>query len=260
MNPHPSTLSLHQLRLGELEPGRAHLVRAHLATCSSCANRAAHQEGEHAAVRAAPPPAWLDELATPAPEPRPDGWARLAAAWAGLGPAGRGAFVLVPAALLLGLAFGLPGGWTTGGAEGAGLGGDPTELTRVKGAGAALEAWIETGQSARPLYNGERVGPGTRVQLRFNPGGHRFVSLAGRDGRGTVEVYGTLPVTRDGLVNGGLMNAPFALTLDDAPGPQVFYAVLTDTRPDSAELLGSLRRDPARIPGAEVTSVVVPKR
>lgn len=250
MNPHPSTLSLHQLRLGELEPGRAHLVRAHLATCSSCANRAAHQEGEHAALRAAPSPAWLDELAAPAPEPRRSAWEQIKAAWGRLGVGGQGAFVLVPAALALGLALGLP--------ESPSLppaGPDPTGLTRVKGAGAALEAWIETGQSARPLYNGERVGPGTRVQLRFNPGGHRFVSLAGRDGAGTVEVYGTLPVTRDGL-----MNAPFALTLDDSPGPQVFYAVLTDTRPDSAELLGSLRRDPARIPGAEVASVVVPKR
>lgn len=248
MNPHPSTLSLHQLRLGELEPGRAHLVRAHLATCSACANRAAHQEGEHAALRAAPPPAWLDELAAPAPAPSP--WERVKAAWAGLGLGGQGAFVLVPAALLLGLSLGLPEGSTP-----PPVGAEPTGITRTKGAAAVLEAWIETGQSARPLYNGERVGPGTRVQLRFNPGGHRFVSLAGRDGAGTVEVYGTLPVTRDGL-----MNAPFALTLDDSPGPQVFYAVLTDTRPDSAELLGSLRRDPARIPGAEVASVVVPKR
>jgi hypothetical protein len=255
MNPHPSTLALHQLRLNELDNNRAHLVRAHLATCSTCSSRLAWQEAEHTSFRAESPPAWLDALAS-APAP-PGTWDRLRAWWAGLRPEFQGGMVLLPVAAALVFTI---GGDPTGTAIG-GPGVAPVETPnappeRPKGAVTnALEAWVQVGDSARPLYADERVPAGTRLQLRFNPRGHRFVTFAGRDGGGAVEVYGTVPVSANGPTN-----APFALTLDDSPGPQAFYAILTDQHPDADVLVAALARDPSHIAGAEVASLVVPKR
>jgi len=224
---HISTLRLHQLRLGELAPAVASAVESHLATCELCAARLGHQRQERFAFQHEPIPAGL--------VPAPSVWDRLRRWW--------GAAALVPALAAAGLVFALPSP------------ADPTvETTRTKGAHAGFEAWVQTGGSVRPLYTGERVRPGTRLQLKYDPGDHAFVTLAGRDGTGAVEIYGTVPA--DGP---GLATAPFALTLDAAPGSQAFYAVMTDRRPDPSALDQALRRDPVRLDGAEVRSVVLQK-
>ena len=114
---------------------------------------------------------------------------------------------------------------------------------------------ISASGSARPVYTNESLSPGARVQLRFNPGRHRYVTLAGRDGTGQVELYGTL-VSRGPEVQ----NAPFSLTLDDTPGRQEFLAILTDQKPDPDQLSAALSRTPVSVPAAEVATVVVTKK
>ena len=113
---------------------------------------------------------------------------------------------------------------------------------------------MQTGASARPLYEGERLSEGAKVQLKFNPGSHRFVTLAGKDGGGTVEVYGTLPAKGPGI-----QAAPFALTLDDSKGEQVFYAILTDIRPDTHVVQQALTQEPITLDRAELRSVAIRK-
>lgn len=220
---HASTLRLHQLRLGELDPAAASALRAHLATCDRCARRLDHQAAERAAFVAEPLPARL--------VPRPSWRDRLRAGWAAL--------VLVPA---LAAAAALV------------LLREPDDGVRTKGTPSRIEAWVEVGQSARPVYSGEALGEGARVQLRYDPGDHRFVTLAGRDGNGMAEVYGTVSARGPGLVA-----APFALVLDRSPGPQRFYAVMSETRPDPDAVMAALERDPVVVPGAEVLEVALPK-
>ena len=128
------------------------------------------------------------------------------------------------------------------------------EETRTKGATPILEAWVQAGDSARPVYVGERVHAGTRVQLKYNAGHHRFVTLAGRDGTGTVEVYGTVPASGPGLAP-----APFALTLDDSAGEQAFFAILTDTKPAPDDVVHALASEPVRMERGEIASVVLAK-
>lgn len=242
LSAHPSTLRLHQLRLGELPAPEAAAIRAHVDGCSRCASRHQAQLATEHEFRALPVPPALTQA--------PSAWERARAWWEGLG-IGR---ALVPVALFAAAAaFFLraepkvdPG---TGLAEVA-------SDTRTKGLmGPVLEAWVQTGGSARPVYTNESLSPGSRVQLRFNPGRHRYVTLAGRDGRGHVELYGT-------LVSQGpeVQNAPFSLTLDDTPGRQEFLAILTDQKPDPDQLSAALARSPVTVPSAEVATVVVAKK
>lgn len=219
---HVSTLTLHRFRLGELDADAARAVRVHLGDCPTCAGRLDHQDRVRAAFVTEPiPPALL---------PRPSLLQHLRGWWLGL------ALVPVLAAALI---FLRP---------------PPDDGVRLKGAPPAIEAWVEVGGSARPVYTDERLAPGTRVQLRYDPGEHRFVTFAGRDVTGEVEVYGTINARGPGMTA-----APFALTLDDLPGEQVFYAVLTDHRPDPESLTGALRAERPVLPGAQVATVVLHK-
>lgn len=221
---HPSTLRLHQFRLGELAIDDEDGVRTHLADCAACAARIDHQRAVRTEFARLPMP---DALV-----PKPTLWERLGA-W-------RAALVLVPIAAAAGVVVRLPPAQTV------------DDGVRSKGANA-LEAWVETGATARPLYTNESLAAGDRVQLKFDAHGHRFVTLAGRDGSGQAEIYSTLPAAA------GLQTAPFALTLDATPGDQVFYAILTDTRPDPQALLTALADEPLRVDRAEVQAVVVHK-
>jgi len=229
---HISTLKLHQLRYGELDAHARAPLDAHLADCAACAARLSHQDDTRAAFVRAPVPAAI--------LPRPTWWERLGSL--------RAALLLLPV-LAAGL-FVLRGVPTIG----AGAPAEAPPAERLKGGRPLLEAWVKTADSARPLYTGERLRGGTRVQLKYDAGRHRFVTLAGRDARGTVEVYGTLP-----SIGPGLATAPFALTLDDTKGEQAFFAILTDTRPAPDAVLRALKESPIRMEDSEIASVVLPK-
>lgn len=242
LSAHPSTLRLHQLRLGELPASEVAAILAHVDGCPRCSSRHQHQLATEQEFRALPVPPALIEA--------PSAWGRLRAWWEGLGVAR----ALVPVALVAAAgAFVLRGEPAVDADTGL------TEVasdTRTKGAlGPVLEAWVQTGSSARPIYTNESLAPGSRVQLRFNPGRHRYVTLAGRDGSGQVELYGTL-VSRGPEIQ----NAPFSLTLDDTPGRQEFLAILTDQKPDPDELSAALSHSPVAVPSAEVATVVVAKK
>jgi hypothetical protein len=73
------------------------------------------------------------------------------------------------------------------------------------------------------------------------------------DGSGNVEVYSTLPAAS------GVQTAPFALTLDDTPGDQTFYAIFSDTRPSPDNLVEALGHDPVAVARAEVHALVLRK-
>ena len=219
---HLSTLRLHQLRLGELHGADRAAAEAHLEACTVCAGRIHHQEATRQAFVARPVPAAITALDAPT--------------WLDRLRSFRMAFLLVPVAAAALLAVSVP-----------------DDAIRTKGATPVLEAWVRTSGSARPMYTGESVRPGTQIQLKYDAGSHRFVTIAGRDAKGTVEIYQTVPATA------GLTAAPFALTLDDAPGDQAFFAVLTDTRPDPDVVVEALSTDPVRMEAGEIASLVLRK-
>ncbi|MBM4392324.1 MAG: hypothetical protein FJ090_14480 [Deltaproteobacteria bacterium] len=263
---HLSTLKLHQLRLGELPGDEAARCQAHLDACALCQARHGHQAEVRREFEAMPVP-----LAIVRPR-----WQRVAL----------GAMPLLAAALVL-FAL-LPGATPPASAPvdeaapgelparvDAAVDGDPVATpeavaapepaaptsaskkptTRTKGASIPrLEAWVEAGESERPVYPGESLGAGARVQLRYDALGKNFVTLAGRDSNGVVEVYATIAAGARGL-----QSAPFAFTLDDSKGEQAFFALLSDTRLDPEAVKTALSSNPVRMDGAIVTSLVLRK-
>ncbi|MEQ1568272.1 MAG: hypothetical protein ABMA64_21715 [Myxococcota bacterium] len=229
MTAHLSTLSLHRLRYGELDLAASTAARAHLASCPMCAGRLAVQERERAAFVARPVPDTIRQLGVEE-APRRVGWWR---ELYGLGLAlcaAAALFVVVPS-----------------------LRSDPAEADaiRFRGQLPAIEAWVDQGDGPRLLREGDRLSAGHRVQLSYDPRGASAVAIAGRDSTGAVEVYTTNAPTGIGLVQ-----MPFALTLDDAPGEQELFVVTSDRPLDEAAVKAALT---AGVPGARVARIAIPK-
>lgn len=105
---------------------------------------------------------------------------------------------------------------------------DPIATTnRLKGA-TPLEAWLSVEGHPQRIEPGAALSAGDTLQFKVTTT-RSHLALLGVDGTGTVSRY--VPV-------GGETSAPFtpgnarplsdALVLDDAPGPEVFVAFLTD--------------------------------
>lgn len=228
MTQHPSTLTLHKLRYGELPPDQEEALRAHLRVCPECAGRLGAQESHRAAFVAAPVPQALR-----APPPAPAPWWRRMWWLAPLAAAALALLTIVPTT-------------TTPTA--------PPPSERVKGAAVSLEAWLDTPQGPKLLEDGALVAEGDTIQLRFDPGPHRYVSLLGEDGAGVVQLFGTLRAE-----DGAIQRAPFALRLDESPGPQLLYAIYTDQRL-SEEALVTLVSERADVPQGTLRRVRLEKR
>lgn len=220
---HLNTLLLHQLRYGELTGEGLARARAHLDTCPTCAGRLRAQQAERQVFVARPVPPLIRRATTP-PSTR---W------WTWLAPALLAALAVVvvrvaqapqPAAI-----------------------GEPAPEVRFRGSLPTIEVWVRGERGARALAPGERVGPGSTVQLVYDPQGASAVALAGRDGSGTVQVYTTRAPTGIGLVQ-----APFALTLDDTPGDQELFVVGSDLPLDDGVVRLAVTQG---VPGARVARV-----
>jgi anti-sigma factor RsiW len=234
---HPSTLTLHRLRYGELSGPALEDVHRHLGACEACAARLRHQERERAAFVLQPMPPAVRALADEQRQTAaPSLWRRFARELAPFALAAAAAllvFVAIPSADLA----------TDPAAPGRGV--------ATRGALPAVEAWVDAGTGLRPLRDGEALGEGARVQLAYDPGGASYVALAGRDGTGRVEVYAT-----DAPTGVGLVRAPFALTLDDAPGVQELFVVGGDRPLDERTVKAAVSTG---VPGVRVARLAIRK-
>jgi len=227
---HPSTLTLHRYRYGELAEPESAALRSHLEGCAACEGRLRAQENHRAAFELAPVPAAIREAAAPPAPRRRWGWLAL------LAP--------VMAALMVAV-LPLTGAERVDPAQ-------PAGDTRTKGADADMEVWLK---GAGQLLDGDVVRPGDQVQFRYRlTEGDGWVTFAGEDASGHVEVYKSLPAQGEK----GWQRAPFALTLDEAAGRQVFYAVFTRGRPSPSALADGLGRD-GKPPDGRVESIRLKK-
>ena len=202
---HLSTLTLHQLRYGELDAAEEETARAHLAHCDHCSGLLSAQQNHREAFVLSPVPPALRDL-----QPQTPWWRRLfTGQWAAPLAAVAALMLIVPIALFV------PGE--------APIKEEP-EITD-KG-GIHLEAWLETNEGPAILGEDALLRAGDRVQLKFASQGRPFASFGGLDEAGNAEVYGTVSTSGEGIET-----APFALTLDDAPGRQRFFALFTWERP-----------------------------
>lgn len=229
----PNTLMLHLYHQGELDDPDRSQVKAAIDADPDTRRRYQALLAAEADFAVQPIPEALAVLSRP-PVPA---WRRWLPVW---GPAVGLAAVAATALLIAGPV--LPG---------SGVPSDPPGYIGTKGALPDLEVWIAGESGPRPLGHGERVGAGDTVQLAFDPHDHRYVTLAGRDGTGTLEVYRTISTA--GMT--GLTTAPFSLVLDDAPGPQEFLVLGHDEPLTDREVIQALEEG-----GAELRSLSLDKR
>lgn len=233
---HLSTLKLHQLRYGELTPADESEARAHLSSCERCASRMQAQEAHRAAFVLEPVP---QALRTP---PSPGFFERFRLYFIG-----GGALVF---AILLASVF-APGAPNPVA--------DATPDERIKDPSGLLAFEVRRDSAAGPelLSEGASLSEGDVVQFRYHPASFRYVTFAGVDGSGSVEVYRTVRAPEDGT--NGLLRAPFALTLDGTPGRQQFFAVFTKTQP-SNELTQKIVAGEATVPDGTLRKITLQKR
>lgn len=101
-----------------------------------------------------------------------------------------------------------------------------TTDVRVKG-GATLVPFVDEAGAMVP-YDGRTVGEGDVMQFMVRRGDYRQVVVLSVDGQGTVTVFWPeAPSTVAHLSDRAEVPLPGSITLDDAPGPEVFVAVFT---------------------------------
>lgn len=184
---HLSTLTLHQLRYGELDDDQAHAAHAHLEACEACRTRHQSQLAFRRAFEVKAPP-----LALPVAGPSP--WERLLS-WLRWAPVP----VLVAALALVAVRL-------------APDDADP-DATRLKG-GEEVVVLVE---DHGVLDAGEAIRPGDRLQLRIPAGLGAEAWVGDADG-----LIGRFPLDPDQPTL-----SPFALTVDGQAGDEELIVVLS---------------------------------
>jgi hypothetical protein len=213
--PHLSTLLLHQLRYGELEPTAMQAARAHVDGCPRCRSRLSAQQANRSAFEVRPMPAALRDL------PSPSIWRRLvrflqtdALAVPGLA---------VAAALLL-LVVAAPQSDEH----------DPLGPDVVRSKGSTEVELIREGEGV--MEAGASVQAGDRIQVRVPAGPYSEAWVGDSE-----QVLGHFELQPEKATL-----APFALTIDDEPGAESLTVILSEAPLARSEAEGYLKRQTTR--------------
>jgi hypothetical protein len=119
---------------------------------------------------------------------------------------------------------------------------------RSKGADEVLDVWLKSEAGPQAVTSGQALGEGDEVQLGYRLDGP-WVSFAGRDASGQIEVYGSFEVGE------GHALMPFGLELDGSSGEQEFFAVQSEGPLNEGQVRTAIHEG-----GDAVLRVAVPKR
>jgi putative zinc finger protein len=209
MGRHVSALALDALALGALDQAETTQVRTHLAGCSTCR---ADQDAA-AALRA--------EFATRVlprglPVRRPRRWPWL------VFPA------IAAAAVTLTL-------WLAPRPRIA-----PDSDLAIKG-GASWQVFAHRAGQTFPVHDGTPLAAGDRIRFVVVPEQATYLIVASVDGSGAITVYYPYGGDHSVAIEGDRVELAGSIELDDAPGPERIYALLSD-RPIAAETVKSRLR------------------
>ncbi len=227
MSAHISTLDLNRYRYNEMDASQRAQVDLHVGECKRCHRRLQVQQANREAFVLQPVPQVITEATA---SPQAPWWKRWIPATGLMLAAALALFVVLP--LLNNPTVDVPS-------------------TRAKGDLPELELWVGSERGPKALRAGQSLHEGDKVQLLFRPAGAPWVTLAGADGTGQIEVWGHAEALGDHL-----QPAPFALTLDDAPGPQIFYVIAADHALSEEEALSAIE---GTLENTKVLELTVPK-
>lgn len=228
---HLSTLLLHQLRYGEMEPVAMQAARLHVDSCQRCQSRLSAQQANRSAFEVRPVPAALRDL------PSPSLWLRL------LRLLQTDALVVpglaVAAALLL-----LVVGTTRPGEH------DALAPDGVRSKGSTEVELILEGEGL--MEAGASVQAGDRIQIRVPAGPYAEAWVGDAD-----QVLGHFDLQPEKATL-----APFALTIDDEPGAESLTVILSEAPLARSEAEGYLKRQSTRATppaGVRIQRLYLPK-
>jgi hypothetical protein len=143
--------------------------------------------------------------------------------------------------------------------------------TRLKGGEAFLNVYMKTDAGGQLLAEGQRVSEGTTLQVGYVAGSSAYGVILSIDGRGTItQHYPLSAVTGTELEREGEVLLPFAYTLDDAPGFERFFLVVSkksfavdrviEAAEELSEQLENAKSQDLRLPrGLEQSSILLLK-
>ncbi|MBN2362035.1 MAG: zf-HC2 domain-containing protein [Deltaproteobacteria bacterium] len=203
----------HQLRryaAGELDPTAAERVARHLEQCLDCAAIVAEIRSDQAAFCTVMP---FERFAA-------DHERRLATHRPLTGLARWWRSLRWPAALTAAAAAtALVALWVVSG---------PDDGVRLKGGQATIGFLVKQGDQIRRGSDGEPLTAGDRIQFLVRADARaRAMVLVGIDGRGAVTVYGAESLTEQTKGEPEVRLLPESVILDDAIGPERFFAVFS---------------------------------
>jgi hypothetical protein len=209
---HLSALARDALALDALDEAEASQVRAHLASCTACR---ADQEAE-AALRAQ---FATRVLSRGLPVRRPRWWP-----W-------RVVPAIAAAAVLVAL-------WLALRPRAA-----PAPELAIKG-GASWQVFAHRAGQTFPVHDGIELAAGDRIRFVVVPDRAAYLIIASVDGGGAVTIYHPYGGDHSAAIEGDRVELADSIELDDAPGPERIYALLSD-RPIAADAVRSRLRDVA---------------
>jgi len=230
---HLSSFHLELARLGEASAAERGFVDEHLRDCAACAEMAAAFE-QHRQTFAA------------AGAARADAGAR---AQRDVGRARRRRFFWMAATLLFPAAAALVVlAAPRRGARDAGL--EP-EIAAKGGSGPGLVVAARRGSRVFVVGPGEPLHPGDQIRFVLERVRQRYVLIASVDGAGRASIY----VPYEGSASlqvgtGDRIEIPGSIVIDDAPGPERLFALVSAGPIDAASVRAALARIGARGPSA----------
>jgi len=232
----PSEWTLQRLVAEELKGEERDSIAAHTVACAHCRGRVKELDRERDAFLAAHPydevEAEIAERALFVPD---DPEIRVGTPWFERWRTPLAALVAGGVAAMAVAMMALPGA----GEREIGAGGDPRGIKGITELNAALNRDGDVSE----VTDGTRVRAGDELQFSVDMATYDHLVVVGIDGTGDVTVYlpadggASLPVEPGA---GRVIGRGFRL--DDAPGPEVFVAFLTDEPIDARDAAGQVRR------------------
>lgn len=134
------------------------------------------------------------------------------------------------------------------------MGPDTTPTTREKGGGVGLVMFVKDAHGIRRADDGERLREGDQVQFRYAASGLGHLFVVSVDSRGVVApLYPEDPTQSIDVEAEGTHVLEGSVILDDAVGPERFFALFSETPVRFAEIDEAVRA--ARAEVADVTGL-----
>jgi hypothetical protein len=136
----------------------------------------------------------------------------------------------------------------------------PAEEVRLKGGGAYLTVYKQTGTDALALENGDAVAERNNLQIGYIAGTNQYGTILSIDGRGAVTLHFPMSSAADqSLEGGGEVLLPFSYTLDDAPDFERFFFVVSEKPFSVDEVLEAARKMVKEPQAAKSQNLRLPK-